>query len=63
MCKGNGSLAICLHDCDAVSVIVEETKDRGPVEIDPTVTVKAPAEEAACGQVGISSALWRTISD
>lgn len=63
MCKGNGSLAICLHDCDAVSVTVEETKDGGPVEIDPTVTVKTPAEEATCGQVRISFALWRIISD
>jgi hypothetical protein len=52
-----------LHDCDAVSVEVEKTEDRRLVEIGPTVAVKAATEEATCGQVGISFALWRTVSD
>jgi hypothetical protein len=52
-----------LHDCDAVSVEVEKTKDRRLVKIGPTVAVKAATEEATCGQVRISFALWRNVND
>ena len=61
MCKCNGALAVCLHDCDAVPVAVEDAENWGPLNVVPAVAVEACTEETARGQVGISFALYREV--
>ena len=61
MYKCNGALTICLHDCDAVSVAFEISRKRGGLDIRPAVTVEAGAEEATCGEAGISFALFENV--